>query len=272
MTNKIKLCFSTLGCYDLKLDDILDLAREYHVSAIEVRGIDSEMSNDKISCFYSENQIETRKKFEISKVNPLILGTSCKFHDPLTCNKMIEKAINEMKIAYQNGFKAIRVFGNLLVEPKEQCIAQVAHALDQVCCAADEMGIQVYLEVHGDFNTVEVLQSVIEQMKNTEHFALIWDIYHTHAVYGTSWKTFYDALKPWIVHVHIKDCIGKDLVLPSKGELEIVPIIQYLMSQGYDGYFSLEWERKWVPELPELKVALDELNTLLEQHHILIED
>ena len=267
----MKLCFSTLGCHDYSLSEILKLAQTYHVSAIEVRGIDNEMSNERFSDFMEYQVEQTKKDLKQAGVIPLSLGTSCKFHDESTVDKNIEKAKTEIDIAQRVGFKAIRVFGNNIVEPETECIQRVAKALDAVCAYAKNKDVQVYLEVHGDFNTVERLNALIEQMEHKENFGLIWDIYHTHAVYGKQWSVFYEAMKPWIHHVHIKDSIGRKLTLPNEGELEIVPIIRYLTKDGYTGWFSLEWERKWEPELPVLDTALTCLCDLLKASGIHIE-
>ncbi len=267
----MKLCFSTLGCHDLPLTEILKLALKYDVSAIEVRGIDNEMSNDRISDLMEGQVGKTKAALKQAGVLPLILGTSCKFHDELMAEKNIEKAKTEIDIAQRAGFKAIRVFGNNIIDSEKECIQRVAKALDEVCAYAKNKDVQVYLEVHGDFNTVERLSLLIEQMEQKENFGLIWDIYHTHAVYGKQWRVFYEAMKPWIQHVHIKDSIGRKLTLPNEGELEIIPIIKHLIHDGYTGWFSLEWERKWEPELPTLDTALTCLCDLLKASEIDIE-
>ena len=266
----MKLCFSTLGCHDLPLSEILKLAQKYHVSAIEVRGIDIEMSNELISDFSEQQAEATISSFKQSGVYPLSLGTSCKFHDASIVEKNIRKAETEIDIAQRIGFKAIRVFGNNIIDPEDECIKRVADALNQVCAYAKTKGIEVYLEVHGDFNTVERLNALIEQIHH-DNFGLIWDVYHTHSVYGKQWKVFYEAMKKWIVHVHIKDSVGKKLTLPGEGELEIVTIINHMINDGYTGWFSLEWERKWEPELPLLDTALTCLCELLKANEITIE-
>ena len=267
----MKLCISTLGCHDLGLKEILEIAEKYDVSAVEVRGMEGKMSNDEIECFDEMHAEKTKAEFRQANVKPLILGTSCKFHDSEKLSSMLEKSYQEVNAAKRVGFQAIRVFGNLLTESKHQCIAQVAGALDQVCQYAQTYHLQVYLEVHGDFNTAEVLEELISKMVHKENFALIWDIYHTHSVYGKNWAEFYHALKPWIAHVHLKDCKGTQLVLPGDGELELAAIIKTLLLDGYQGYFSLEWERKWHPELPELENALENFRIMLNKHHIQIE-
>ena len=263
----MKLCFSTLGCHDMEFDSILTLAKNNYVTALEIRGINGELSNSKIVEFLDENVESTISKFKTNDINPLILSTSCKFHKDENRTMMITKSIEEMKIAKKLGFHAIRVFGDKIED--EHTVDKVADALNEITKYASEIGVKVYLEVHGDFNTVDVLERVINKIEKKDSFALIWDIYHTHSKYGKNWKEFYLKMKPYIEHVHIKDSIGKDLCLPGKGELEIIPIIKELLDNNYNGYFSLEWERKWLPELDELHVALDYFIKLLKQESLL---
>jgi len=259
----MKLCFSTLGCHDKTLQQIIVLAQRHSISALEVRGISGEMKNSQIKDFSFNCANETKGLLKRNGIEPLILGTSCKFHDDETRNKMIENAYDEIVIAKRMGFKAIRVFGNNLTENKAHCIDEVAKALSQVCQFAKRQGIEVYLEVHGDFNTVEVLQELIEQMESLDSFGLIWDVGHTHKMYGKNWSEFYQAMKPYICHVHIKDLLDQNLVLPGNGEIEITEIMKTLLEDGYEGWFSLEWERKWFPELPTLDDALKKFNELI---------
>ena len=35
------------------------------------------------------------------------------------------------------------------------------------------------------------------------------------------------------------------------GDVPIHDIVDTLVKDGYDGYFSIEWEKKWHPELPD---------------------
>ena len=74
-------------------------------------------------------------------------------------------------------------------------------------------------------------------------------------------------LQQWIRHIHIKDhhrqklASGQNnageiqLCLPGEGDVPIGPITRTLIEDGFDGYFSFEWEKKWHPELPEPEIA-----------------
>jgi sugar phosphate isomerase/epimerase len=74
---------------------------------------------------------------------------------------------------------------------------------------------------------------------------------------------FYKVMKSYITHTHLKDHIrgtpGDErtykLCLVGEGDIPIKAIVKQLMDDGYDGYFSLEWEKKWHPDLPEAEIA-----------------
>jgi sugar phosphate isomerase/epimerase len=41
----------------------------------------------------------------------------------------------------------------------------------------------------------------------------------------------------------------------GEGQIPIKAIVRQLLAGGYTGYFSLEWEKKWHPELPGAEIA-----------------
>jgi sugar phosphate isomerase/epimerase len=46
------------------------------------------------------------------------------------------------------------------------------------------------------------------------------------------------------------------LKLLGEGEVPVREQLQLLQQNGYSGYASVEWEKKWHPEFPEPEVAL----------------
>ena len=55
----MKFCFSTLGCTERSLDDVLTLAKKYSIDALELRGLDGVMDNRKIAALSPESREET---------------------------------------------------------------------------------------------------------------------------------------------------------------------------------------------------------------------
>ena len=252
----MNLCFSTLGCTERSLDEILDLCAQFGFTRLEIRGIGGVLDNRLIPDFSAEKIDETVKKFNSAGVAPLVLGTSCSFHE----KENFENALNEGRAAVMTaaalGTRGIRVFGNNLGKNPAESTQRVIDGISTLCKTAHENDVDILLEVHGDFNTVKTLMPVVSALKNEKHFGLIWDICHTQKTYGENWREFYDAFREHIRHVHIKDVRGDELVLTGDGEIPIKNIVSHMISDGYSGAFSLEWEKKWHPELAEIEEAL----------------
>ena len=130
---------------------------------------------------------------------------------------------------------------------------------------AKEHGITALLEIHGDYNSIENVTPVLNIVGNCEGFGIIWDVAHSDKVYGKNWEAFYELIRPYIKHVHLKDHKDGALTLPGDGVIPILPIVKRLIADGYDGYFSLEWEKKWHPEIGNIEPALDKIKKLLAE-------
>ena len=75
--------------------------------------------------------------------------------------------------------------------------------------------------------------------------------------------------KHYIRHVHLKDMLPDGtLVATGDGEIPLLPIIDRLLTDGYDGYFSLEWERKWKTYLAPIEEALVRYAELVEKRSV----
>ena len=153
----MKICFSTLGCTEKPLAEVLHLAYAAGMDGIELRGLSGMMDNAEIPEFRPENMDETARMFAESGVKPVVLGTSCMFHTPEKAEAALKEGACSIRIAQRLGIPYIRVFGNNVVGDREACIARVADGISQLCGMASQCGVTVLLEVHGDFNTAETL-------------------------------------------------------------------------------------------------------------------
>ena len=137
----------------------------------------------------------------------------------------------------------------------------LCRGLEEVCAYGAEKGVKVNLEIHGDFNTIESITPVVERMGGVPAFGILWDVMHSDRVYGAAYLTFYELIRPYIRHVHIKDyrrnpAPGQNrLCLMGQGDVPVPEIVAQLRADGYDGYYSFEWEKKWAPEIEEPEVA-----------------
>lgn len=251
-------CFSTLGCTEKSLPEVLALARQYHIDALEFRGLEGTMAFPAISAFSPTQQAHTRTLCAEAGVRPLVLGTSCQFHQGVGWARMLTEGVETIRLAHELGAPFIRVFGNYFRPDAPTAVNRVIQGIRELIAATNDTDVAILLEIHADFNRAAELLDVIHGV-DSPRFGLIWDVYHSDGAYGDQWRSLYRQIRPWIRHVHLKDYHrdSGQLCLPGDGDLPLRDILDQLAADRYDGYISLEWERKWHPELPDIETALE---------------
>src|SRR5437016_6004979 len=73
-----------------------------------------------------------------------------------------------------------------------------------------------------------------------------------------------------LLHVHVKDARrtgtdGWDLVLLGEGEIPVAGSLRALAAAGYGGWLSVEWEKRWHPEIAEPEIALPQHAAVLQR-------
>jgi len=267
----MKITFSTLGCPGWELDKVLDYAVKWGYDGVDIRGLGKVMKTDDIEAFKPENIEATKKAFLDSGVKLICIGTSCAFHDPKKLSVAIDEGKSALRLCAKLGVPYIRVFGNDIksatgASETEAVISGIATLCDYADTLKSEYiknangavnlienGISVLLEVHGDFNTVSALLPVCEALSRRKNFGLIWDFAHSERA-DEDPRDFWAALKPYIKHVHVKDHKkqsdgSRRLCSIGSGDIRIKPTVRMMLRDGYDGYFALEHELAWHPEL-----------------------
>lgn len=255
----MKLSISTLGCPTWSFDKIISEYKKIGVCGIEVRGINGTMNFAEIPEFSDDN---TTKTLNILKENGMELvgfGASSSFHDKEKHEKNISEAMLTVDYAKKLGVPRIRVFGNnVLPDDPDGSIVNIIEGLSRVCEYAEGSGVTVCLEIHGDINTAERLEKIINALKKYRSFAILWDVCHTFTAYENDIDEVYEVIKPYVDHVHIKDAVrenGKTVIRTlGEGKINVEGIVKRLIADGYDGYFSFEHEKVWHKDLPEPEV------------------
>lgn len=262
----MKQCFSTLGCTERPLAEILSLAQAYRIPYLEFRGMGGVIENREIPAFAQEQLPATRAALEQAGLQVRVIGASASFHDPRERAASLAEAHEAVLIASALGAPYIRVFGNNTGDAPAAAIRSVVEGLSQLARDAASHGVTVLLETHGDFNRAETLCLVLDALGDTAGFGLIWDVMHTYFATGRDFLPLYHLLRPCIRHVHFKDCLpDRTQVLPGMGDIPLRAIVSRLRADAYEGCISLEWERKWHPELPPIEDALAAMQAILDE-------
>jgi len=268
------LSFSTLGCPDWTFETILDFAAKNDYDGIELRGIQRQLDLPKCPQFSSkENILATRKRIEEKKLKIVDLGSSAGMHyrEGEERRKNLDEAKSFIQVAQQLTCPYIRVFPNDF--PKEQerneTIDLIVKGLLELGNYAKDRGVIVLMETHGDLVQSTEIEKIMQSASHP-NVGLVWDVVNMWAVTKESPALVYGRLKKYIHHTHIKDLKfvdGKEqYVLMGKGDSPIFEAIDILAQNGYQGYYSFEWEKLWHPEIAEPELALADYPKAMKQH------
>lgn len=265
-------CFSTLGCVDYSLDEILALAARFAIPALELRGMEGAVKTEQIPSLAPDRIAGTAAKIA-SALRPAVYGSSIALTDAARDPVKLQSGLGEIDVAAALGFPQLRVFGNRFIDGDEDAsVKAAAETLHTLCVYAAPKGITILLEVHGDFVRTETFSVLFARMEGIENFGLIWDVAHSDTPYGDDWLPFWRTVSPYTRHVHVKDHrrSPKQLTQLGEGEIPLIPILRQLAADGFSGCVSLEWERKWHPELPPIEEALDRFCAILGEAGIAV--
>lgn len=253
----MKLSFSTLGCPAWSFQEVMDNAARMGYEAIELRGIGQEMRSEKLAPLKPENRESTQAALAARGLSLCCLDTSVSFNRGDDTEAMLEEGFAAVEICEAMSIPFLRVFGNNIdaQETEAEAIRRVSAGISRLCGAIRRKDVYVLLEVHGDYDRVSRLLPIFEGVAHPQ-LGLLWDIMNSDLdEYDGRFAAFYKPLAPYIRHIHVKDSRntpeGRVLCPVGEGDIPIAPIVSMLLDAGYDGYFSLEWEKRWHQELPE---------------------
>lgn len=259
--NKPKLSFSTLGCPKWPLSKIIQTAVVEKYQAVEIRGLEGELFLPKRSEF-STSIAQTKARFADNNLKICNLGSSANLHyaDPVKWQKSLDEAKSFIDLAQQLSCPYVRVFPNDLPkdQDRDQTINMISERLLDLGKYAQTANVTVLLESHGQVIWKDVLLRIMQQAEHP-NVGLIWDVFNMWSITKESPTEVYKTLKKYIRHTHVKDgsmIAGKPaFTFVGKGEAPLREAIGLLKSDGYTGYYSLEWEKMWHPEIAEPELA-----------------
>jgi sugar phosphate isomerase/epimerase len=128
--------------------------------------------------------------------------------------------------------------------------ARIVDAFAAPLALAEREGVILGLEnEHACFIGTGAEAARIAAALDSPHLKIVWDPGNAYFAGETPYPTGYDAVKPWVTHVHVKD--GKRVetadqglrpqwCVIGEGEIDYVGQFAALKNDGYTGWISLE--------------------------------
>lgn len=256
-----KISFSTLGCPDWKIPQIVAMAVQAGYDGIELRFVEGEASLWKLAAFQGQALRETCARFEDAELTISCVDTSCRFDSPDAADRdrWIDEGIRMAELAAELRAPGIRVFGDR-IQPgsgREATTEWIREAISRLSEKVTPIGVEVWLETHGDFSGAEEVRETVPQR---ERVGVVWDAGSAFIEYGERPLQNGKPLAELIRHVHIKDLRRNGTrfipVLTGEGEFPLAEVRVTMKAIDYVGFLSFEWEKKWHPEIESPEIAL----------------
>lgn len=270
---RLPIAFSTLGCPKWEWETILRQASSLGYAAIELRGIRGEMDLTRSPVFAGDRLSRSLGELQALDLRIASLGASSRMHEPDRGRRAAQLDEGKRFIDLAHRLKApyVRVFGDRKVqeEPKEKTVARIIAGLRELGDHAKGSGVTVLLESHGDFTDSPTLLEILRGA-GMASVALLWDAHHTFVSSREDPAQTYKELGAYVRHIHLKDSIGEGesrrYVLTGSGTVPVRDTVRVLKTGGYRGYYCLEWEKAWHPEIEEPEAVFPHFARIMREY------
>ncbi len=267
-----RVSFSTLAFPDATLASAVSLGRGWGYAGVELRLVDGELIDPSMP---AGERARIRRILSRSGLPAIAVDSSIR----LTDDDPGPQLRRFLELASDWSAPLVRVFGGALapggnaggvaggVGRRERLLA-AAGVLSACVPLAARLGVAIGVETHDDFAASSVVAELLA-MVDSPWIGAVWDSHHPHRV-GETPAQVYANLGGRILLAQVKDARrvppdGWRLVLLGEGEVPVREMLGLLAAGGYPHWISVEWEKRWHPEIEPPEVALPQHLDLLRE-------
>lgn len=260
----MKRAFSTLCCINYNAEQIIELAQKNNLS-VELR-----VDDKNIDSFFGKKELFEKAEVEIIDIAASIFVIG---------EDIASSAYKYIDLASDLNVKGVRIFAGKSPQTfQEEIISDIPAIIKgiiKLCDYAKSKNVEIWLETHSELSTGKLCKTVLEGVK-ADNLKVIWDVLHSIEYKEDIFDTI-KYLGDKIVHVHLKDAVPpEDMNICQyvhtdlrAGIMPFEKVVSALKTINFDGYYSLEWESPWRPEIRQLYPDVNEL--LIKYNKILSE-
>ena len=263
----MKIAFSTLGCPNYDWKDIYSMAKDLGFDGIEVREIRSEFSR---SPFSPEKCEATAKKLKQIRLEIPCLSTGCVLSETDKSEENIREITEYMKVASTLGASYIRILADRNPAPNGEIDDDaVISEIKKLIPFARENNIILLVETNGVYADTKRLKKLLATIDDNS-VAALWDTHHPYRFFDESPADTVNNIGEYIKYTHIKDSVVTDGAVKYKmmgeGDIPVKEIIEALKTINYNGYMTLEWVKRWAPELSDAGIVFPHFAEFMKKY------
>jgi sugar phosphate isomerase/epimerase len=251
----LRIAFSTLAFPDASLASAVSLGRQWGYAGVELRLIDGELIDPRMP---AADRAQVKRTVTAAGMPVVAVDSSIR----LTGEDPGPDLRRFLELASDWESPLVRVFGGALAADRterEEQLRAAARVLEASVPLAQRLGVAIGVETHDDFSASSVVAELLA-MADPDWVGAVWDSHHPHRV-GETPADVYANLGRRILLAQVKDARRRpggdwELVLLGEGEVPVIQMLGLLAAGGYQGWISVEWEKRWHPEIAEPQIAL----------------
>ncbi|HEY1620484.1 MAG TPA: sugar phosphate isomerase/epimerase family protein [Streptosporangiaceae bacterium] len=265
----LPLAFSTLACPGATLAAAAELGAATGYQGIELRLIDGELIDPAMP---PDARAQVKSITDAAGLPIVAVDSSIR----LTADGAAAQLAAFLELAADWDAPLVRVFGGPLpaatADPaaRREALDRAARVLDAAAPAARRLGVAIGVETHDDFSASATVAELLALVAPGV-IGAVWDSHHPHKA-GETPAQVRANLGDRILLAQVKDARraperddGWQLVLLGEGEVAVREMLAELAAARYPGWVSVEWEKRWHPEIEPPEVALPQHHRLLTQ-------
>lgn len=249
----MKIAFSTIGCPEWTFDEIFAVANDLNYDGVEIRGIGRELYAPNIKQLTDGRLTDKLAKTGL-KVCCLTSGATFAMHDKKDVSLAEAKAY--IDLAQEIGVPYVRIMSTDKPYYDGGDVKLCEKLFSEIVRYAENTSVTPLMETNGLFVDTALLKSFLL----TTGGGALWDIHHPFRFNGEKVEDSFENVKDFVRHVHVKDSVvqnGKTAYrIVGYGDVPIKEAVGLLRDNGFDGYLTMEWVKRWHKELEEPGVVL----------------
>lgn len=266
----MKLAFSTLGCPEWTMGEIFSTAKDLGFDGVEIRGIGKEVYAPEAKPFLPENLQKTHTYIQNRNIPISLLATGIQVGRPELLENNLFEARQYFVIAKALKVKFLRVMITNNPFPEQDDYKSAVETYAQICEEAKEFHVCPLIETNGTLADSALMKQFISDTAS-DNSGVLWDIHHPFRYFDEGVKQTYTNLEGLVKYVHVKDSLKQNgyvvYKMMSYGDVPVYDAMRILNLSGYTSYISLEWVKRWCPELEDGGIVfshfINYMNTIL---------
>lgn len=242
----MKLSYTTLSVQDRTIGEAVEIASAHGLEGIELRGRGDAHVSPESTFSYAAYVRELVREHKLAVP---CLTAYTRFHQPTAAavREEVDRMMDMVRLAEFLEAPCLRVFMGPALEavslPQADQIA--IEGLQYASKRLENSPVRLVIETHDSAKDGRTLALILKDVPS--NIGVLLDIIHPWDM-GEEIRKTWEMIGERIYHVHIKDISrtlenGRIYCPIGQGLLPVESTVRWLEGKGYQGFYSLEWEK-----------------------------